>query len=166
MQEAPFKCTYCGQPSWIDPSDQSPPTDYCHGIDHGTAEAGKVERQCEKIRAALAMGPTPGPWDVSYVEGSAIDVITQTGKTVCMMRGIAYFGKGQYLANGCFIAACDPDTIRALLDERDGLAAENEMLRAALQAIVNEVSAGLVPYSSDSYLPVHLVEQARAALGM
>ncbi len=28
----------CGQPSWIDPSDQSPPPDYCHEIDHGTAE--------------------------------------------------------------------------------------------------------------------------------
>ena len=37
-QEASFACKYCGQPSWIDPSDQSPPPDYCHEIDHGTAE--------------------------------------------------------------------------------------------------------------------------------
>lgn len=37
-QEAPFTCKYCGLPSWIDPSDQSPPPDYCHEIDHGTAE--------------------------------------------------------------------------------------------------------------------------------
>ncbi len=36
--EAPFTCKYCGMPSWIDPSDQSPPPDYCHEIDHGTAE--------------------------------------------------------------------------------------------------------------------------------
>lgn len=36
--EAPFTCKYCGSPSWIDPSDQSPPPDYCHEIDHGTAE--------------------------------------------------------------------------------------------------------------------------------
>lgn len=36
--EAPFTCKYCGLPSWIDPSDQSPPPDYCHEIDHGTAE--------------------------------------------------------------------------------------------------------------------------------
>ena len=34
--QAPFTCKYCGRPSWIDPSDQSPPPDYCH--DHGTAE--------------------------------------------------------------------------------------------------------------------------------
>lgn len=37
-REAPFTCKYCGQPSWIDPSDQSPPPDYCHEIDHGTLE--------------------------------------------------------------------------------------------------------------------------------
>ena len=37
-QEAPFTCKYCGLPSWIDPSDQSLPPDYCHEIDHGTAE--------------------------------------------------------------------------------------------------------------------------------
>ena len=36
--QAPFTCKYCGMPSWIDPSDQSPPPDYCHEIDHGTEE--------------------------------------------------------------------------------------------------------------------------------
>jgi hypothetical protein len=33
------------------------------------------------------------------------------------------------LANGRFITACDPDTIRELLAERDALAAENARLR-------------------------------------
>lgn len=32
---APHTCKHCGLPSWIDPSDQSPPPDYCHEIDHG-----------------------------------------------------------------------------------------------------------------------------------
>ncbi len=36
--EAPFTCKCCGMPSWIDPSDQSSPPDYCHEIDHGTSE--------------------------------------------------------------------------------------------------------------------------------
>lgn len=36
--EAPFTCKYCGLQSWIDPSDQSHPPDYCHEIDHGTKE--------------------------------------------------------------------------------------------------------------------------------
>lgn len=52
----------------------------------------------EKIRKALAMGPTRGPWGATH--------------------GDAYL-----------IAACDPDTIRALLEERDALQAENERLR-------------------------------------
>jgi hypothetical protein len=33
------------------------------------------------------------------------------------------------------IAACDPDTIRALLDERDALAAEVERLAEALREL-------------------------------
>jgi hypothetical protein len=28
-------CKFCGCPSHIDPSDQSPPQDYCHPSDHG-----------------------------------------------------------------------------------------------------------------------------------
>ena len=32
------KCKYCGAPSYVDPSDQCPPPDYCHESDHGEAE--------------------------------------------------------------------------------------------------------------------------------
>ena len=35
---APFTCVFCGLPSFLDPSDQSPPPDYCHESDHGTSE--------------------------------------------------------------------------------------------------------------------------------
>ncbi len=77
----------------------------------------------ENIRKALAMGPTPGPWEPSYDKGSTRDIITQKEKyPICMVRGIAYVGQDQYLANSYFIAACDPDTVRALLAERDELA--------------------------------------------
>jgi hypothetical protein len=31
----PFTCKFCGAPSWIEPSDQTPPPDYCHESDHG-----------------------------------------------------------------------------------------------------------------------------------
>ena len=31
----PFICKFCGAPSWIDPSDQWAPPDYCHEADHG-----------------------------------------------------------------------------------------------------------------------------------
>lgn len=61
-------------------------------------------------------------------------------------------------------AAAQSAEIEALRAEVDVLKSENARLREALQAIVDEVSDGLVPYSSDSYLPAHLVEQARAVL--
>lgn len=32
---APYRCKYCGAPSWIDPTDQVPPKDFCHFGDHG-----------------------------------------------------------------------------------------------------------------------------------
>lgn len=35
FKKPPFKCVFCGAPSWIDPSDQLPPPDYCHESDHG-----------------------------------------------------------------------------------------------------------------------------------
>lgn len=34
-QIPPHTCKYCGAPSWLDESDQSPPPDYCHESDHG-----------------------------------------------------------------------------------------------------------------------------------
>ena len=42
-QMAPYTCKYCGMPSWIAPSDQSPPPDYCHESDHGTEEDRAVD---------------------------------------------------------------------------------------------------------------------------
>ena len=37
-KEPPHTCLFCGAPSWYDPSDQSPPPDYCHESDHGEPE--------------------------------------------------------------------------------------------------------------------------------
>jgi hypothetical protein len=34
----PFTCRFCGQPSWVDPSDQTPPADCCHQSDHGESD--------------------------------------------------------------------------------------------------------------------------------
>lgn len=35
----PHTCKFCGAPSWLDPSEQDPPPDYCHESDHGSPES-------------------------------------------------------------------------------------------------------------------------------
>lgn len=35
---APYRCQFCGAPSWVHPADQTPPPDYCHPEDHGSDE--------------------------------------------------------------------------------------------------------------------------------
>lgn len=91
----------------------------------------------ERIRAALAMGPTPGPWTVRYdyvVQATSFD----GGRLVPVAQPYGVNSDGTDLfANARMIAACDPDTIRALLAERDAL---REALTECLR--VNETDAG------------------------
>lgn len=65
-----------------------------------------------KIRKALEMKPTPGPWktDGTFIENKThIVAISHNPEN--------------YKRDAALIAACDPDTIRELLAERDALAA-------------------------------------------
>jgi len=96
-----------------------------------------------KIRKALEMGPTPGSrevfdlgmWDVEVRSSSTSGTICQVNNKGTLFRasedGADRVGRsqGRLLSDAFFIAACDPDTIRELLAERDALAAENERLR-------------------------------------
>lgn len=38
MNEPPFTCQFCGAPSHVDPSDQSPPAVYCLPVDHAEVD--------------------------------------------------------------------------------------------------------------------------------
>ncbi|GAA4492856.1 hypothetical protein [Pseudaeromonas paramecii] len=37
-QQPPYICQFCGAPSWLHPSEQSAPADYCSDSDHGSLE--------------------------------------------------------------------------------------------------------------------------------
>lgn len=108
----------------------------------------------QRIRNALSMGPTPGPFFVS--NGS--DVFTLLGATnaqgthsdeddgwhVADCFGGETYVNGELVpltyseskANAHLFAACDPDTIRGLLAERDALQAECERLREKVGLII------------------------------
>jgi len=95
----------------------------------------------EKIRKALAMGPTPGEWYWSSVNTAAAELI----------------------------AVCDPDTIREMLAERDQLAAALEAAQEASPAedegrAITAVEVTL--FGRECWLPADIaqeVEQACAA---
>lgn len=88
----------------------------------------------ERIRSALAMGPTPGEWYWSDAYPA------QDGRKTWSLIGDGGFGilscdgeenspQSVNAAAAELIAACDPDTIQALIEERDQLAAALEAAR-------------------------------------
>jgi hypothetical protein len=56
----PYECKFCGSRSWVEPSDQALPPDYCHPEDHGAPEAhdagyeAGVAAERERMNAAVA----------------------------------------------------------------------------------------------------------------
>lgn len=75
----------------------------------------------QSIRDALAMGPTPGPWDGTDNSVSRLWSNGTTGirEYIALPDSAEEFDPNP--ANMHFIAACDPDTIRELLRQRDEL---------------------------------------------
>lgn len=99
----------------------------------------------QKIRDALAKGPTPGPWEI--MDSRTDTVENAQGYPVCTVHWHPNerYGHGTRAA---YIAACDPDTIRALLAERDALAAKVASYERAEREINEALNMG-----NRSYLP-------------
>lgn len=88
---------------------------------------------------------TPGPWHRNIKPASKYNVVFAGRNTHVAAVKTEGLSEAEIEANMDLIAAA-PE----LLD--------------ALQAIVAECSPGNRPYSTDSYLPEHLLEQARVAI--
>lgn len=123
----------------------------------------------ENIRKALEMGPTPGPWFHGAANGSHMYCVydkrcwtdedgTRHGETPNMVVHVSP-DDGKY-ANAALIAACDPDTISALLAERDALEAEVEALRAEVERLRTD----LMEYDEIREKLGHLLTRTAAAL--
>lgn len=103
----------------------------------------------ERIRAALAAGPTPGPWSVETVPTSC-GVCHKVGpfpgrrpgdppRHACLYADYPSQGNpadDELEANAAFIAACNPAAIHDLLAHIDAQAAEIERLRADVERLV------------------------------
>lgn len=77
------------------------------------------------LRAALAAGPAPGPW-AAYIRGNTMQVDntpTATGARPCIVSWTGFDGNDLSVRanakNTRYIAAANPEAIRALLAERD-----------------------------------------------
>ncbi|MCR4144897.1 hypothetical protein [Alcaligenes faecalis] len=89
-----------------------------------------------QLRAALANGPTPGPRSINEV-GDSHRIVVRGGSVSGVMAFVETGWphpeqQSEQRANALLIAAANPETIFALLAERDAQAAEIERLRAAL----------------------------------
>lgn len=111
------------------------------------SESQHTQDRYARIRAALAMEPTPGPWGLTELPR---DMQRYGYKFSISRGGLGWWiakvtheaNGGSGVANATYIAACDPDTIRDLLSERDALEAENERLHEQLRlATVDQATA-------------------------
>ncbi|HGN6731988.1 TPA: ead/Ea22-like family protein [Pseudomonas aeruginosa] len=92
----------------------------------------------------LAERATPGPWSAVWEEGddtawpNLFPVIQAGNGEVVIGNEGFYTDLEQDKANATFCAAANPQAVLDLLDEIDRLKAENEELRGALQAVVDD----------------------------
>lgn len=92
----------------------------------------------------LAKAATPGPW-----EYQAPLKILAADRTSIVLIALSHANYREDEANSRLIAAANPKTILALLNEIDGLKAENDALRGALHAVQAEVDGNLRPLTRD-----------------
>ncbi|EMO9845308.1 ead/Ea22-like family protein [Pseudomonas aeruginosa] len=91
----------------------------------------------------VAKAATPGPWSCNrhwaIVGGPTLEFTNGAAQQqIAMACWQSWMHEEELRNNAEFIAANNPKTVLALLDEIDRLKAENEELRGALQAVVDD----------------------------
>ncbi|MDI4068200.1 ead/Ea22-like family protein [Pseudomonas aeruginosa] len=102
----------------------------------------------------LAKAATPGPWSCNrhwaIVGGPTLEFTNGAAQQqIAMACWQSWMREEELRNNAAFMAAANPKTILALLDEIDRLKAENEALRGALHAVQAEVDGNLRPLTRD-----------------
>lgn len=98
----------------------------------------------QTLRTALKAGPTPGPWrQHTYRIGLQTGHAGISSPTHCLFAQVVNEIHWDKViepdpANANYITACDPDTISALLQERDGLLAQHGRDSAELRRLCQE----------------------------
>lgn len=120
----------------------------------------------QELRDALSQNPTPGPWS-AYISGNTMQVDSTpqaSGGRPCVVFWPGFDGNDLSVRanakNTRYIAAANPEAIRALLAERDAQAAEIATLRHALR----KSAAVLAGLEMNKSALVHALELARTAL--
>ncbi|MCS8058021.1 ead/Ea22-like family protein [Pseudomonas aeruginosa] len=91
----------------------------------------------------VAEAATPGPWSCNrhwaIVGGPTLEFTNGAAQQqIAMACWQSWMHEEELRNNAEFIAAANPKNVLALLDEIDRLKAENEELRGALQAVVDD----------------------------
>ncbi len=105
----------------------------------------------------LAERATPGPWSCNrhwaIVGGPILEFTNGAAQQqIAMACGQSWMRDDELRNNAEFIAAANPKTILALLDEIDQLKAENEALRGALKQFAEMMKSINVPIDLDEIL--------------
>lgn len=86
-----------------------------------------------ELRAALAAGPTPGPWLLDKFHPIITDSAPGSSRVwICKVAINTRNDEGR--KNEAYIAAANPETIRALLAERDSLREALQKVRPVIAA--------------------------------
>ncbi len=102
----------------------------------------------------VAKAATPGPWSCNrhwaIVGGPTLEFTNGAAQQqIAMACWQSWMHEEELRNNAEFIAANNPKTVLALLDEIDRLKAENDALRGALQAVEAEVDGNIRPLTRD-----------------